>query len=84
MGCDPIEGLARIAIDPEKDLVLKARCLTELAPFVYPKRKAIEVAADKADGMKVNVEFIGPRVDFGDLPMPKQLPDRSSSRTSRT
>ena len=44
LGCDPIEGMARIArqAEEEGDKVLAARMYTELAPYIAPKRKAIE------------------------------------------
>ena len=42
--CDPIEGMARIAqqAEAEGDKSLAARMYTELAPYIAPKRKAIE------------------------------------------
>ena len=65
MGCDPIEGMARIALDCEtafysklkelaqgedidipglyKDLGLAGQMYKELAQYVAPKRKAIEM-----------------------------------------
>ena len=44
LGCDPIEGMARIArqAEEEGDKVLAARMYTELAPYIAPKRKAVE------------------------------------------
>jgi hypothetical protein len=46
LGCDPIEGMARIAMDETADLALRAQMYKELAHYVAPKRKAIEVQAD--------------------------------------
>ena len=42
--CDPIEGMARIAQQAEKDgdKNLAAQMYKELAPYIAPKRKAIE------------------------------------------
>ena len=45
LGCDPIAGMARIAMDPAAPLELQARMYAELAPYCYPKRKAIEYSA---------------------------------------
>ena len=70
MGCDPIEGLARIALDPEIRPELRVRCFAELAQYVYPKRKAVE-----ADSHPVN--DLGGKafdLDFGNLPMPNMTP----------
>ena len=41
LGCDPIEGLARIATDPKTPVAVRARVLIELAGFVTPKLSAI-------------------------------------------
>lgn len=42
LGCDPIEGMARIAMDSKSPDDLRGRMCAELANYVYPKRKAIE------------------------------------------
>lgn len=42
LGCDPVEGLARIASDESASLELRARCFSDLLPYIYPKRKALE------------------------------------------
>jgi len=68
MGCDPIEGLARIALDPEIRPELRVRCFAELAQYVYPKRKAVEAV----DSHPVNdLEGEAFDIDLGGLPLPK-------------
>src|SRR5918911_2245956 len=42
LGCDPIEGMASIAMDPSNTPELRARMFAELAQYVAPKRKAVE------------------------------------------
>lgn len=42
MGCDPIEGMARIAMDEAAPLEIRARMYAELAQYVHPKRKPLE------------------------------------------
>jgi hypothetical protein len=42
LGCNPIEGMVRIANDPRASLELRGRMNAELAQYVYPKRKAVE------------------------------------------
>jgi hypothetical protein len=49
LGCDPIEGMARIAMDKGAPLDIRARMYSELAQYVAPKRKALEHSA--APGM---------------------------------
>ena len=70
MGCDPIEGLAKIAMDPATKPELKVRCFAELAQYVYPKRKAVDLALNEGDGYKVVVEYIG-RPDSTSQPTPE-------------
>ena len=40
--CDPISGMAKIAMNAKAPLDLRAKMLSELAQYVSPKRKAIE------------------------------------------
>ncbi len=42
LGCDPIEGMARIAMDDGNPIELRGRMFAELAQYVAPKRRAIE------------------------------------------
>jgi hypothetical protein len=45
-GCDPIEGMARIAMDERADLSIRAQMIKELASYVAPKRRAVEMKAE--------------------------------------
>ena len=74
LGCDPIEGLAKIAMDPSTKAELKVRCFAELAQYVYPKRKAVDLALNEggeSPGYKVVVEYIG-RPDCTSQPIPAE------------
>lgn len=51
IGCDPIEGMAHLAMDPATTPELRGRMFAELAGYLYPKRKAVEVKPD--DGPSV-------------------------------
>jgi hypothetical protein len=46
LGCDPIEGMARIAMDETIDLSIRAQMFKELAQYVAPKRRALDMQAD--------------------------------------
>ena len=46
LGCDPIEGMARIAMDDTVELSIRAQMFKELAQYVAPKRKALDMQAD--------------------------------------
>ena len=49
LGCDPIRGMAEIAANTEHPIELRAKMYSELAHYVYPKRKAIDMYHDGAD-----------------------------------
>jgi hypothetical protein len=42
LGCDPIAGMAHIALDQLNPIELRARMFAELAAYVAPKRRAVE------------------------------------------
>jgi hypothetical protein len=44
--CDPIAGMARIAMDKKTPFDIRARMFSELAQYVAPKRKALEHSGD--------------------------------------
>jgi hypothetical protein len=43
LGCDPIAGMARIAMNTKNPIELRAQMFKELAQYIAPKRKAIEL-----------------------------------------
>ena len=45
LGCDPIEGMALLAMDPANPVELRGRMFAELAQYVAPKRRATEISA---------------------------------------
>ena len=60
MGCDPIEGMAKIAMDCTNPVEIRARMYAELAQHVAPKRKAVQVDAGDANRVIFNIG-IAPR-----------------------
>jgi hypothetical protein len=46
LGCDPIERMAQIAMDPENSPELRLKAYAELAHYVAPKRKALEMTGE--------------------------------------
>lgn len=53
LDCDPLEGLARIAADPTTDPALRARVYTDLLPYVYPRRRAVDITAEAQGGLVI-------------------------------
>ena len=54
LDCDPIQGMARIAMNPEASLELQGRMYAELAMYIAPKRKSVEHTG--ADGAPIAVQ----------------------------
>ena len=52
LDCDPIEGMARIAMDDTNTPELRGRMYGELAQYIAPKRKAVEFAAENDGKME--------------------------------
>ena len=67
LGCDPIEGMALIALDPTNPPELRGKMFAELAGYVAPKRKAIEHSAEPGTVMApVVVTFVrADKPDYG-------------------
>ncbi len=53
LDCEPVAGMAQIAMDERNSVELRGRMYAELAQYVFPKRRATEIKADT-----------GPRVTF--------------------
>lgn len=42
--CDPIEGMAQIAMDKNQHPSLRGKMFAELAQYLHPKRRAVELS----------------------------------------
>ncbi|MGV7222469.1 MAG: DUF5681 domain-containing protein [Nitrospinales bacterium] len=43
LGCNPIEGMVALAEDENTDTSIRAKLYSELAAYLYPKRRAVEI-----------------------------------------
>ena len=57
LGCDPIEGMALIAMDESNTPELRGKMFSELAQYIAPKRKAVEHSTDPDAPMKLEVAW---------------------------
>jgi len=55
LNCDPIEGMARLAMDPANSPELRGRMLSELAQYCHAKRRSLDVQADVDSRTSVSV-----------------------------
>ena len=55
LGCNPLEGLARIAENEKHPIEVRTKCLAELAQYLHPKRRAVEISGPSGDPIAINV-----------------------------
>ncbi len=66
LGCNPLEGLASIADDENNPIEIRTRAYSELAQYVSPKLRAMEITGAAGGPLEVNVsavELLKSRVD---------------------
>jgi hypothetical protein len=66
LGCDPIEGMARIAMDEKNSPETRGRYYSELAQYLYPKRKPVDLSSDQSPVINVNTTLDLGGSDVGD------------------
>jgi hypothetical protein len=54
LACDPIEGIARTAMDETQPMALRTSIYRELAQYVTPKRKALEHKGEMAANFRAS------------------------------
>jgi hypothetical protein len=48
IGCDPLIELAEIAMDSKYRIEIRVRCLSEIASYLYPKRRPVDISSDES------------------------------------
>ena len=67
LDCDPIRGMAEIAANKRHPIELRAKMYAELAHYVHPKRKAVDVHHDGLDEpFKFTIKIGEPREELQD------------------
>lgn len=61
LGCDPISGMAMIAMSQENEISLRARMFIELAQYIHPKRKALDVSTTPTQSIEDLLANLPPR-----------------------
>ena len=62
MKCDPITGLARLAMDESIHAELRVKAYAALAPYIYPKKASIVVRNDSAPQTSFVLDLTGAKV----------------------
>jgi len=60
LGCDPVDGMAQLAMNPANAPELRGRMFAELAGYLYPKRKAVEVKSDDGPSVIFQISTVPP------------------------
>jgi hypothetical protein len=55
--CDPVLELTKIAMDEKNSIEIRVRCLIEIAPYVHPKRKPVDLSSDQPTVINVNTKL---------------------------
>lgn len=55
LDCDPISAMARIAMDATNPPELRGRLLAELAQYVAPKRRSLDMSAQSAAPISIRI-----------------------------
>lgn len=74
LNCDPIEGMALIAMDESNSIELRAKMLAELAPYIYPKRKSMDISSNN-EGLTIVVNRDSAESKVNNAKTLMQLPD---------
>jgi len=96
MKCDPIAGLARIAVMAEEDaqaaedpagriphMQLATNCYKELAQYIAPKRKAVEVSQDPENPIMTEDQIDARLASLAGLIAPVSGPKKRAARATR-
>jgi len=67
LGCDPIEGMALIAMDESNSPELRGRMFAELASYVAAKRRAVEVTSPAEAEPTKEVILLAEALSLGEL-----------------
>jgi len=54
LGVNPLVGMIEIALDTSNPPELRGRMFSELASYVYPKRKAVELGTPDGQALAIN------------------------------
>jgi hypothetical protein len=66
ISCDPLLELAEIAMNEKNPIEIRVRCLSEIALYVYPKRKPVDMSSDQPAVINVNTTLDPGSSDGGD------------------
>ena len=70
LGCNPLEGMAKLAMNEATPIEIRARMYAELAQYIAPKRRSAEVQTTTDSRVVFNIGI--PRRDISTRLMPVQ------------
>ena len=61
LGCDPLEGMVKIAQDESVDEAIRVKVLIELCRYIYPKVRPVEIQPDRDERPeKIEIVIVKP------------------------
>lgn len=55
-GCDPISEMAKMSVDPNIDIDVRVKLLRDLAQYVHPKRRSVEISNKDGEALVVKIK----------------------------
>lgn len=56
--CDPVEGMARLAMDRNTSVELRVEIYKDLMGYLYAKRKAVEVTGANGEAIALSLSIV--------------------------
>jgi len=72
VGCDPIKEMAKLAMDKKVAESVRAKLLADLANYVYPKRRAVEMDVPE-ETLETVQEFLDSLAEAPPSPTPVKI-----------
>jgi hypothetical protein len=57
IGCDPLFELGKIAMNEKISIEVRVRCHSEIAPYIYPKRKPVDASTCERPAININTNL---------------------------
>ena len=79
LGCNPIEGMAKLATDPKTSEPIRARMHAELAKYVHPQLRSVEHSGPDGGPIQVNYVSATEQLRSGIARLASRKPAESAS-----
>ena len=57
MGCEPLVEIAKMGMNEKNEIEIRERCFADIAPYLHPKLKPVDVSSDESLVINVLTKF---------------------------